>query len=106
MLCVALFPTMLCVALFPTLLCVALFPTLCCCVVVVVVVVVVVGGGGGGGEERRRRRRRSGRCRNKNKNPTTQCGEQKLHAAVARSTFSSENVQNMSAPDHFLKLRC
>ena len=37
------------------------------------------------------------------------CGQrrkQKLHAAVARSTFSSENVQNMSAPDHFLKLRC
>ena len=25
---------------------------------------------------------------------------------MARSTFSSENVQNMSAPDHFLKLRC
>ena len=37
------------------------------------------------------------------------CGQrrnEKLHAAVARSTFSSENVQNMSAPDHFLKLRC
>ena len=37
------------------------------------------------------------------------CGQrrnQKLHAAVARSTFSSENVQNTSAPDHFLKLRC
>ena len=37
------------------------------------------------------------------------CGQrrnQKLHATVARSTFSSENVQNMSAPDHFLKLRC
>ena len=31
---------------------------------------------------------------------------EKLHAAVARSTFSSENVQNMSASDHFLKLRC
>ena len=31
---------------------------------------------------------------------------QKLHAAVARSTFSSENVQNMSASDRFLKLRC
>ena len=29
-----------------------------------------------------------------------------LHAAVARSTFSSENVQNMSGSDHFLKLRC
>ena len=37
------------------------------------------------------------------------CGQrrnEKLHAAVARRTFSSENVQNMSAPDHFLKLRC
>ena len=37
------------------------------------------------------------------------CGQrrnEKLHAAVARSTFSSENVQNTSAPDHFLKLRC
>ena len=37
------------------------------------------------------------------------CGQrrnQKLHAAVARSTFSSENVQNTSGPDHFLKLRC
>ena len=31
---------------------------------------------------------------------------EKLHAAVARSTFWSENVQNTSAPDHFLKLRC
>ena len=37
------------------------------------------------------------------------CGQrtnQKLHAAVARSTFSSKNVQNVSASDHFLKLRC
>ena len=25
---------------------------------------------------------------------------------MARSTFRSENVQNMSAPDHFWKLRC
>ena len=32
--------------------------------------------------------------------------EQKLHAAVARSTCSSQNVQNMSWADHFLKLRC
>ena len=31
---------------------------------------------------------------------------QKLHAAVVRSTFSSENVQNMSGSEHFLKLRC
>ena len=37
------------------------------------------------------------------------CGQrrnQKLHAAVARSTFSSENVQNTACSDHFLKLRC
>ena len=37
------------------------------------------------------------------------CGQrrnQKLHAAVARSTFSSENVQNMSDSEHFLKLQC
>ena len=31
---------------------------------------------------------------------------EKLHAAVARSTFSSENVQNTAFSDHFLKLRC
>ena len=31
---------------------------------------------------------------------------EKLHAAVARGTFSSQNVQNMSGSDHFLKLRC
>ena len=29
-----------------------------------------------------------------------------LHAAVVRSTFSSQNVQNTSAPEHFLKFRC
>ena len=37
------------------------------------------------------------------------CGQrrnEKLHAAAPRSTFSSENVQNTSAPEHFLKLRC
>ena len=31
---------------------------------------------------------------------------QNLHAAVARSTFSSENVQNTTFSDHFLKFRC
>ena len=31
---------------------------------------------------------------------------EKLHAAVARSTFSSENVQNTTFSEHFLKLRC
>ena len=32
--------------------------------------------------------------------------KQKLHAAVAKSTFWSENVQNTSASKHFLKFRC
>ena len=31
---------------------------------------------------------------------------EKVHAVVARSTFPSQNVQNISAPDHFWKLRC
>ena len=31
---------------------------------------------------------------------------QKLHAAVARSTFRSQNVQNTIFLEHFLKLRC
>ena len=31
---------------------------------------------------------------------------QKLHAAVAKSTFWSENVQNMTCLDHFCKFRC
>ena len=37
------------------------------------------------------------------------CGQrrhQKLHAAVARSAFPSENVQNTSGSYHFLKFRC
>ena len=37
------------------------------------------------------------------------CGQrrnQKLHAAVARSTFASQNVQNTACSEHFLKLRC
>ena len=33
-------------------------------------------------------------------------GNEKLHAAVVRSTFSSQNVQNTAFSDHFLKLRC
>ena len=32
--------------------------------------------------------------------------EEKLHAAVARSVFSSEKVQNTPWWDHFLKCRC
>ena len=35
-----------------------------------------------------------------------QLGNEKLHAAVARSTFASQNVQNTAFSDHFLKLRC
>ena len=31
---------------------------------------------------------------------------QKLHAAVAKSIFGSENAQNMTASAHFLKFRC
>ena len=31
---------------------------------------------------------------------------QKLHAAVARNIFASENVQNMSGSEHFLKFGC
>ena len=37
------------------------------------------------------------------------CGQrrnEKLHAAVVRSAFVSENVQNTAAPDHFSKFRC
>ena len=33
-------------------------------------------------------------------------GNEKLHAVVARSTFSSQNVQNTSWADRFLKLQC
>ena len=31
---------------------------------------------------------------------------EKLHAAVAKSTFESQNVQNMTASDHFCLFRC
>ena len=31
---------------------------------------------------------------------------QKVHAVVARSTFSSQNVQNTPGSEHFWKLRC
>ena len=34
------------------------------------------------------------------------CDVEKVHAAVARSTFRSENVQNTTCSHHFLKLRC
>ena len=38
--------------------------------------------------------------------PAGQMRDEKLHAAVARSTFRSQNVQNTPGPDHFWKLRC
>ena len=38
--------------------------------------------------------------------PAGQMRDEKLHAVGARSTFPSQNVQNISAPDHFWKLRC
>ena len=31
---------------------------------------------------------------------------QKLHAAVAKSTFGSKNVKKLRVRDHFLKFRC
>ena len=34
------------------------------------------------------------------------CDVGKVHAVVARSTFSSQNVQNTPCSDHFWKLRC
>ena len=34
------------------------------------------------------------------------CDVEKVHAVVARSTFPSQNVQNTTWSDHFLKLRC
>ena len=37
--------------------------------------------------------------------PVQQTGE-KWHAAVARSTFSSQNAQNTTISDQFLKFRC
>ena len=38
--------------------------------------------------------------------PAGQMSDEKLHAVVARSRSSSQNVQNTPAPDHFWKLRC
>ena len=33
-------------------------------------------------------------------------GNEKLHAAVARSTFSSQNVKKLTVSEHFLTFRC
>jgi len=38
--------------------------------------------------------------------PAGQMRDEKVHAVVARSTFPSQNVQNIPASDHFWKLRC
>ena len=38
--------------------------------------------------------------------PSGQMRDEKLHAAVVRSTFPSQNVQNTPCSDHFWKLRC
>ena len=38
--------------------------------------------------------------------PAGQMRDEKLQAVVARSTFPSQNVQNTSGSEHFLKLRC
>ena len=38
--------------------------------------------------------------------PCGQMRDDKLHAAVARSTCPSQNVQSTPCSDHFWKLRC
>ena len=38
--------------------------------------------------------------------PSGKMRDEKLYAAVARSTFRSQNVQNTSASEHFSELRC
>ena len=38
--------------------------------------------------------------------PSGQMRDEKVHAVVARSTFPSQNVQNIPGSDHFWKLRC
>ena len=38
--------------------------------------------------------------------PAGQMRDEKLHVAVARSIFPSQNVQNTPGSDHFWKLRC
>ena len=38
--------------------------------------------------------------------PSGHMRDEKLHAAVARSTFPSQNVQNTTCSEHFWKLRC
>ena len=38
--------------------------------------------------------------------PAGQMRDEKLHAVVARSTFASEKVKNISRSEHFWKLRC
>ena len=40
------------------------------------------------------------------RNTFASCDVEKWHAAVVRSTFASQNVQNTPFPEHFCKLRC
>ena len=48
-----------------------------------------------------------GRVREEKKKETFRSWDvEKVHTVVPRSTFPSQNVQNTSAPEHFLKLRC
>ena len=35
-----------------------------------------------------------------------QSRQEKLHAAVARSTFATQTVKKLRVPDHFSKFRC
>ena len=38
--------------------------------------------------------------------PAGQMKDEKLYAVVARSTFTSQNIQNILLSDYFWKLRC
>ena len=38
--------------------------------------------------------------------PSGQMRDESLHAALARSTLRSRNVQNTPAPEHSWKMRC
>ena len=50
--------------------------------------------------------RKVGSLKRRGAEPSGQMRDEKLHAGVARSTFRSQNVQNISCSDHFWKLGC
>ena len=50
--------------------------------------------------------RKVGSLKRRGAEPSGQMRDEKLHAVVARSTFRSQNVQNISCSDHFWKLGC